>query len=236
MVTKADVLDTEKKLQEQLRKLRAAKKGLPTDGSVVETQADLARHYKVERSTIHGWIQKGMPGEPGRYVIADIDVWRSAQFDDDAILSSNADSPWLEECRRWTAQQKRIIVEKMLGSLVEADVMRDCWTQVAARLSRLVDRLARLYGADAEMLASDAVDDCERILSGVFATIKEQRSGLEINGNGNHSELATVEHSDSTDRSTGKPRARRVEKPKKKAKKDNRRVDRKRTDPSERAV
>ncbi len=39
------------------------------------TQADIARAFEVERSTVHTWIQKGMPGQPGNYDLRHITRW-----------------------------------------------------------------------------------------------------------------------------------------------------------------
>ncbi|QEF99750.1 hypothetical protein Mal15_38160 [Stieleria maiorica] len=44
-------------------------------GLILKTQADVARAFDVERSTVHSWVQKGMPGSPGRYNYAHIMRW-----------------------------------------------------------------------------------------------------------------------------------------------------------------
>jgi hypothetical protein len=167
--TPKDIIDAERKLADQLRKVRAAKKGLPVDGSVVATQADLSRHYKVERSTIHTWIQKGMPGEPGRYVIADIDEWRKSQHDDEALLSSPLTSPWLEELRKNKALQEEIKLNLMRGSVVEVDRVRDCLAVWSATIRRLGDQLTRNFGREAEVMVADALDDCRRAVGSIFS-------------------------------------------------------------------
>lgn len=41
----------------------------------LSTQADVARAFEVERSTVHGWIQKGMPGKDGAYFYHHITRW-----------------------------------------------------------------------------------------------------------------------------------------------------------------
>lgn len=225
MATPKDVDSAERTLREQLRKVRAVKKGLPLDGSIVETQADLARHYKVERSTIHTWAQKGMPGEPGRYVIAEIDDWRKSQQEEDALLSSSAPSPWLEELRKNKALQEEIKLELMRESVVEIDRMRDCLAVWASIIRRMQDRIAKQFGRDAEAIVSDALDDCERILAPMFK---------EPHGNGHATnEPAADESTAATPARPARKSARQRTPAKPKA---DQRVGRKRANPPQRPV
>jgi len=147
------------------------KKGAKLTGSIVATQADLARHFKVERSTIHTWVQKGMPGEPGRYVIEDVDAWRKTQQDEDALLSSSASSPWLEELRKNKALQEEIKLGLMRESVVEIDRMRDCWSLWTSIIRRMQDRIGKQFGRDAEAIVSDALSDCERSVAPMFKAL-----------------------------------------------------------------
>lgn len=177
MATPKDIDNAERTLKEQLRKVRAVKKGLPLDGSILDTQADLSRHYKVERSTIHTWIQKGMPGEPGNYVIADIDNWRKAQQDEDALLSSAVNSPWLEELRKNKALQEEIKLNLMRGSVVEIARMQDCLALWSATIRRMQERLSRKFGREAADIVDDALDDCGRALKPLFECTDDNHTG-----------------------------------------------------------
>lgn len=63
----------------------------------LETQADVARAFEVERSTVHSWIAKGMPGTPGDFCymritrwLLTLGPWRS-QFYIDSILQESID-------------------------------------------------------------------------------------------------------------------------------------------------
>jgi len=58
----------------------------------LRTQADVARAFDVERSTVHGWIEKGMPGRPGAYDcrhitrwLLSVGPWRSQRYVDALI-------------------------------------------------------------------------------------------------------------------------------------------------------
>jgi hypothetical protein len=225
MATSKDIDTAERTLRDQLRKVRAAKKGLPPDGSIVETQADLARCFKVERSTIHTWAQKGMPGEPGRYIVADVEAWRKAQQDDDALLSSSAPSPWLEELRKNKALQEEIKLGLMRESVVEIDRMRDCWAVWTSIIRRMQDRIGKQFGRDAESIVSDALDDCERSVAPLFKA---------LNGDGDIT--SETEDAAATTAAPAKPTRKSHQKHKAAEPKVNKRVGRKRTDTSERTV
>lgn len=42
---------------------------------IVDTQADVAREFGVERSTVSAWMQKGMPGRKGAFNLSAITQW-----------------------------------------------------------------------------------------------------------------------------------------------------------------
>lgn len=52
----------------------------PAEEGVVGSQREVALHFKVTEGVVKSWRKDGMPGETGRYVLADIDAWYKATY------------------------------------------------------------------------------------------------------------------------------------------------------------
>lgn len=134
------------------------------------TQADVARYFQVERSTVHDWSRKGMPGKPGAYPLDDIARWRKAREDDTVLLAGGGNSPWLEELRKNKALQEQIRLAEMRREVVAIDHMRDALGIWASIIRRLGERLGQRFGPDAIAMVTDALDDCARALTDVITS------------------------------------------------------------------
>jgi hypothetical protein len=179
MVTKSDVEAVEKKLKGQLAKIRMAKKGLPADGSVVETQADVARHFNVRRSTVHDWVQKSdFPCRDAPYDLKRIEQWRQAQTDDAALLNSASDSPWLERWRKAKALQEDIRLEKLRGSVIEREQLVEALALLANVISRTGERLGAKFGPEAVGMMNDMLEDFEATIRREFNIQSDDDKGV----------------------------------------------------------
>lgn len=167
MVKQSDLASAEKKLKDQLKQIRLARKGLPLDGSVVQTQAEVARHFKVERSTVHTWINKhdDFPCKEPPYDIAKIEAWREDRQVEDAILTG-VDSPALERLRNAKADIEELKLAQLRGEVVDVEQMRESLAVMASRIFHAGELLRRRYGDDAARILNDALDEWERTIDG----------------------------------------------------------------------
>jgi hypothetical protein len=228
MPTRDELLQAKRRLRENQHKLDAAIAGLPADGDLVATQAAVAEHFHVRRSTVTGWIAKGMPGEVGRWSLKEIKEWRASQDDEETLLGSSSDSPWLEELRKNKALQEQIKLEGMRRTVVQIDRMRDALSVWSSILKRLGERAGRQYGREAADMVADAIDDCERVLSPIFA----EGCG---NGDGN-TEPASDGGAVASGGSPGSAVEKGAKRRKARASAVNKRVGRKRASPAKRSV
>lgn len=162
MPTQADLANAERKVKDQLRKIQLAKKGLPTDGTIATTQAEVARHFKVERSTVHTWLEKDdFPCKQAPFDLRRIEQWREAKRVESELIDSDADSPWLERLRQMKALQEEIKLEQLRGSVVEVDQVRSELMRFIDRLKRGTELLAVRYGSGAADIINDVITEWE---------------------------------------------------------------------------
>jgi len=172
MTAQGELAKAERKLRDQLRRVKLARQGLPADGSVVSSQADVARHFHVSRSTVHDWAQRGMPGEPGRYVISEIEAWRdndASQEPDPLLAGADEGSDNLEEYRKWKAALARLEYEKASKQLVSREMVLECLNLAAVIIQRTADHLERLHGPAARETLMEAIDDFDQRITREFA-------------------------------------------------------------------
>lgn len=166
MPKQEDLANAEKKLQEQLRKVRLAKKGLPADGSFVSTQAEVAKHFKVQRSTVHTWLQRDdFPCKEAPFSLRKIEQWRESQRVESELMDSDADSPWLERLRQMKALQEEIKLEQLRGSVVEVDQMRTDLLRLVEKMRRATELLGVRYGSGAASIINDVLEEWEQSLN-----------------------------------------------------------------------
>jgi hypothetical protein len=167
-----------------------------------------------------------MPGEVGRWPLREIEEWRQSRKDEEQLLSSVSDSPWLEELRKYKAQQEQIKLAALRKTVVQIDRVRDVLTVWASILKRLGERIGRKYGRDAGDMVADAIEDCDRAIGDIFDT----------HGNGNGS---IRKADDRAVASGGSPRGvapQGTAKRKTSKTAANQRMGRKRTRPTQRSV
>jgi hypothetical protein len=129
---------------------QAARYGLPFDGRA----GDLPRLVRA----LHDFLAKNA---------------HKLHAEDDPLLSG-ADSPALEEYRRWKAQAARMDVEERQKTHCPLDQVLQEQHELLDSLGEAIDRLAREYGNEAaELIRGPWIDACERQqrrMSGEHAT------------------------------------------------------------------
>lgn len=76
-------------------------KGYENDmaGNFLKTPEDVAEKFGVSKRTIYRWIDAGMPGQPGKYVLSDIQVWKNS-INKDGLSKASSKVDWGERYRR----------------------------------------------------------------------------------------------------------------------------------------
>lgn len=182
MPTQQDLDAAEKRLRAQLKQVRLARMGLPHDGSVVMTQADVARHFGVQRSTVHDWLKKAdFPCKAAPFDIHKIEQWKAQQDIDSDLLVAGGDSPWLEQLRKMKALQEEIKLEQLRGSVMEVDRVREALARWAAIIKRAGERIGIRYGPDAKAMLDDAIEECRIVVKNEF----DYQHSEQLSDNGN---------------------------------------------------
>lgn len=143
-----------------------------TSDLIVTTQADVASHFDVERSTVLGWRRKGMPGQPKRYDLGEISTWlkkrglgpnRKPAIEDED-LTGPSDSPGLERYRLAKAKLAEIELAKQQGSVVSREVSRDILGRIASLFRRYGERLSKRHGPEEAKLFNEVLENAQQII------------------------------------------------------------------------
>jgi len=136
------------------------------------TLGDVATVYGVSVPTVKGWRASGMPGQPGRYPLADISRWLRAEgpwrpriaADGDELLVSGSDSPALERYRQAKAELSELELARQRKDVMPLeDVRRVCETY-GSHIKRATRTLRRRYDNGAADVILDALDRAHREL------------------------------------------------------------------------
>jgi phage terminase Nu1 subunit (DNA packaging protein) len=112
------------------------------NGPVVRTRDAVAKHCGVSVRTVGHWIGQGMPGEPGKYDLRAIDLWRQENQPADKLQRGQRERERLLQIQ---LELQEIALNKARGSLIELEPVRRLFTrhiyEAKAILDQLPDRL-----------------------------------------------------------------------------------------------
>lgn len=140
---------------------------------VANTQAELAATLAVSVRTVQSWALNGMPGQKGRYVIAEVVTWRKKRDEENQRESSTFEQVELEHAKVKLARDQ-LKLQREEGSLVERSVVD---AEFSARVLELTTNLRGMCNGLAPDL-SPAMDprDVEAILEKAVHSFLEQYS------------------------------------------------------------
>ncbi len=138
---------------------------------------ELARDIQTKQ--LHDWADRyGAPVARKTIDLAEVFTWlrrfiadnarKLATGDDEAARPARANSPALEEYRRWKAQAAKLDVQERERNLLAREDMHLMLGRVAAILRQAGATLQRQFGADAGGILNEALDDAERDIRGFF--------------------------------------------------------------------
>lgn len=141
----------------------------------IKSQADLAEACGVSLATIQHWARIGMPGKPGSYDFREVFQWSrtsgpcahrkaNKQEADPLLPDEDVDSPGLERYRQAKASLAELELEERKQSLIPIESIRTTLGQWASQLRSMGDVLGRDFGAEAQKIVNDTLDECERLI------------------------------------------------------------------------
>ncbi len=104
----------------------------------LKTPEDVAEKFAVSKRTIYRWIDAGMPGQPGKYVLSDIQVWKNS-IKKDGAEKSGARVDWGARYREAKARREERLNAVEEGKLIPiADVEKQLISVCVAMKARLL--------------------------------------------------------------------------------------------------
>jgi len=138
-------------------------KGYENDmaGNFLKTPEDVAEKFAVSKRTIYRWIDAGMPGQPGKYVLSDIQVWKNS-IKKDGAEKSGARVDWGARYREAKARREERLNAVEEGKLIPiADVEKQLISVCVAMKARLL----AISKSVAPKLEGEAIRVREKIIS-----------------------------------------------------------------------
>jgi len=147
--------------------------GLAADSQHAKTRDEVAAYFGVGLRTVAGWLAAGCPGQPGAYDLHAIHAWRDAQRQAreptvDPLLAGSA-SPALEEYRRERAKLARLDRLERERELIPRDQVHTLLGQIALVIRSAGETLQRTYGAEAQAILDEALDEADRLIDTLTA-------------------------------------------------------------------
>lgn len=116
---------------------------------VVETRAEVARHFHVSTRTIGYWSSEGMPGKPGAFNLDEIEEWRQKKQGGEPRGVANDERSKMLAVDR---QLKELKLQQQLGLVAPVAP----WFR---RLERRINEAKAILGQLPEMVVAVAVEE-----------------------------------------------------------------------------
>ena len=138
-----------------------------TVSTLEQVAAFFGKSYQTVRRS---WSNNGMPGEKGAYPLDQIARWRIDVAEAVASRSSASsdDGDSLDKLRRTQAALKALELQEKRNALIDRDRVHISLVRLASLLRSAGDRLQAEYGADAQSILDEALDDFERLVEEEF--------------------------------------------------------------------
>jgi len=135
------------------------------------SKSAIARDLGLNRGTVVTWSGKeDFPGGAGGPWYADqVIPWlvtkRTPHTEDDDPVLGGPVTPALERYRAVRADHAELDLQKAKGALVDRDLVRDILCDFARLFRRAGESLGKRFGADAQTILDEAIDDCHLLIT-----------------------------------------------------------------------
>lgn len=142
---------------------------------IAKTAIEAAQFLGINRRQFQDYIAKGCPGSRGNYPLKEIvqwvrhNVWCKRQVVGEELLEGPV-SPALERFREARANLAELDLREREGELVDRETVHTGVVAIAGLVRSAGEQLQRQYGADAQAILDDALDDAEREIQERFGT------------------------------------------------------------------
>ena len=127
------------------------------------TAKEIGYCFQVTPRTIFRWAERGLPrSDKSKYDIQKAIAWHLAETVEALGQVNRESSPGLERFRLAKAAREEIRLERDRGQVVNLAAMRAVHVRMAALLRDTSERLGREFGADAQGLLNETLEELER--------------------------------------------------------------------------
>lgn len=143
-------------------------------GIKVGTHAEVADVYDVSPETVSKWCKRGMPGRHGAYKLREISHWlrernlgnvhEKRMEASDPLLVADVDSPGLERYRLAKAAITELELERLKGTLIPLEKVRESLGRWASLIRRMGEMLGRRFGQEAAQAMNETLAECRRMM------------------------------------------------------------------------
>ena len=157
----------------------------PGESNTVKTLSDVAAVLGVKPQTVRAWRMESppMPGEPGRYNMDEIEVWknqRASRNETPGMAELNVESQRAELCRRLeSVRGKRLKNNKFENSLIPVSTIEQDFEVAASIVDRKFERFhERCAARVADMTSPELTEGLsQEIEHSVAHALRELRGG-----------------------------------------------------------